>query len=189
MSVETEDVPFIRDVRTKKLVINSAKQFFNPPPTTKKKVTSYSVSRRERGNPLAKAKLYSNTVNSDTWYGNPPGTILMESITCNYDGEAWSDVTYNFKADQEGWQTLLLDTGYDELKDGKLRKILSDDGTPVSEPAKLDGEGLSLTNQNQNGYDIGPFWKYEQKPFSALVLPNPFTLVTRTGDEDEEEEE
>jgi hypothetical protein len=182
MSVELEDVPFERDIRTGKLILNSAKQFFNPPPTMKRKITTYSISRREYGNPVGKAKAYSNVVNSDNFYGAAAGTVLMESVTCSFDGKVWSDVTYTFKERLDGWQTFLLDTGTMEYKDGKLVSILNDDGTAVSEPVKLNGSGEKLNNQNENGYDIGPYWKYNALPFSVLQLPNFYAVVSSPQD-------
>ncbi|MDR2757612.1 MAG: hypothetical protein LBC20_18130 [Planctomycetaceae bacterium] len=178
MSVELEDMPFERDIRTEKLILNSAKQFFNPPPTMKRKITTYSITRREYGNPVGKAKIYSNVVNSDNFHGAAPGTVLMESVTCSFDGKVWSDVTYTFKERLDGWQTYLLDTGTMELQDGKLVSIINDDGTPVSEPVKLNGAGEKLDNQNEDGYNVGPFWKYPALSFTALQLPNFYTVIS-----------
>lgn len=178
MSVELEEVPFERDIRTNKLILNSAKQFFNPPPTMKQKITTYSISRREYGNPVGKAKMYSNVVNSDNFYGAEAGTVLMESVTCHFDGKVWSEVSYTFKERLDGWQTYLLDTGTMEYKDEKLVAILNDDGTAVSEPVKLNGSGEKLDNQNENGYNVGPLWKYKALPFSVLQLPNFYAAVS-----------
>ncbi|GHT33125.1 hypothetical protein FACS1894214_5010 [Planctomycetales bacterium] len=175
---EFEEAPFYRDARTNKLILNSAKQFFNPLPTAKRKIRTYSLTRREKGNPVAKSNAYSNVVNSDNFYGAGPGTVLMDSISCDFDGEAWS-VTYNIKERLDTWATFILDTGYAELDaNGKPKKILDAEGTPISEPAKLDGSGHKLPTSNDTGYDIGPLWKYEQKPFSTLNIPNFYNVMT-----------
>jgi hypothetical protein len=180
MSVETEEVPFERDVLTGKLVVNSAKQFFSPPTTIKRKINVYSITRREPGNPVWKAKTYTNVVNTEIWYNALPGTLLMESITCDFDGKAWSNVTYTFKEKLEGWQTMLLDAGTAEFDDdGNLVAILNDDGTAVSEPVKLDGTGHKMDNQDDVGVDVGPFWKYAALPFTPLFLPNIYNIVSQ----------
>jgi hypothetical protein len=179
MSVETEEIPFERDVLTGRLVVNSAKQFFSSPPTIKRKINVYSITRREPGNPVWKAKTYSNVVNADIWYNALPGTVLMESITCNYDGKKWSEVSYNFKEKIEGWQTMILDTGTAELDDeNNLVAILNDDGTAVSEPVKLDGNGKKMEDQNDIGVDVGPFWKFAALPFGNLFLPNIYNVIS-----------
>ncbi|MDR1382783.1 MAG: hypothetical protein LBJ67_02885 [Planctomycetaceae bacterium] len=176
MSVENETEPFIRDVITGNMVVNSAGQFFNPPPEKTKKIIVYSISREIFLNPLMKAKNYSNVVNADAFYGAAPGTLLM-NMTCNYDGNTWTE-TYEIRERLEGWETYLLDTGYEEIVGGELRKILDDDGTPVSEPAMLNGTGQKAPNGNSIGVDVGPFCKYEQLPFNALNLPNIFAIIS-----------
>jgi hypothetical protein len=179
MSVELEDMPFERDIRTEKLVLNSAKQFFNPPPTMKRKITTYSITRREYKNPVGNAKTYSNVVNADDFYGAAAGTLLMESVTCNFDGKMW-EVTYTFKERLDGWQTYLLDMGTMEYKDDKLVSILNDDGTAVTEPVKLNGSGEKLDNQDEDGYNVGPYWKYNELSFAALRLPNFYKVISNS---------
>jgi hypothetical protein len=182
MNIELEEVPFLQDFVTGRLVVNSAGQFFNQPPTFKRKIPVFTISRREMINPLNKAVAYTNVVNSDLYYGAPPGTLLMDTITCDYDGVAWSNVTYILKQKTEGWQSWYLDTGYSEVRNEKLINILDDEGVPVSEPAKLNGLGQKLPNQALEGFNVGPFWKYQAKPFSVLALPNPFALITRPNE-------
>jgi hypothetical protein len=117
-------------------------------------------------------------VNADVYYGAAPGTLLMDSIVPKFDGQAWK-VSYNIKEREEGWETYLLDTGYySKGVNGKLESITEDDGTPISEPAKLDGSGVKLSDQSQPGVNVGPFHKYHQQLFSLLALPNPFAIHT-----------
>ena len=177
MSVEIEDIPFEFDmIDLTTPVVNSAGQKFNPPAARRRKILVYSVTRREKWNPIQKAAVYSNTVNVDFYNDRIAGSLLMDSITCDYDGQAWK-VTYNIKEKTEGWQAFLLDTGYyQRLPDGYLYPILQHDGTMVSEPAKLDGFGQVLEDQSQPGENVGPFHKYPAKIFSLLQLPNFFII-------------
>ncbi len=187
VSKEFEDVPFERDIRTGKLVLNSAGEFFVPAAVMRKAKRRFAISRRENPNPLIKSDAYENVVNSDNWYGAAPGTLLMESITCDYNGESWENVTYNMIYKADGWQTKILDTGLNERESkdfhalGELVPItLGGSETSVASPAKLDGRGQKLNDQNQDGVDMGPFWKYNEMPFLLLCLPNPYTVVSRS---------
>jgi hypothetical protein len=177
-SVEYEEVPMERDIRTGLLIGNSAGDFFNPPPTIKRKVTTYSITRRELGNPLLNQKLYTNVVNTDVFYNAQPGTLLMDSMSCSFDGQKWT-VTYNIKEKVEGWQTILLDVGLNEINDdGERVPILNAEGTPETEPVKLDGHGKKLAAQDMNGFNLPAVWKYANLPFLELNLPNPYNVMT-----------
>jgi hypothetical protein len=186
MSYEWEDLPFTQDlIDLQKPVLNSAGQLFSPPAVRRRKIVVYSISRREIWNPLAKAIAYSNCVNLDVFYGAAAGTILMDTIVCNFDGQAWN-VTYNLKEKPEGWAARIMDTGYYQRGlDGKLYPILADDGTPIYEPAKLNGTGQVLPDQAFPGINVGPFHKYPAKIFSLLQVPNPFMINTIRSNDDE----
>jgi len=173
-----EDVPLARDRIDGRWVYNSAGIPFNPPTATRRKIPVYTITRREILNPLDKAIRYTNTVNDGYFYGALPDSLLMDSISCDFDGQAWR-VSYNIKEKVEGWLTYLLDTGYHYRGwDGRLYPILGDDGLPVSEPAKLDGTGRVLWNQTLPGVNVGPFHKYLRSSFGMLRLPNPFLIDT-----------
>ena len=174
---EYEDAPFEADVRTGRIVQNSAGDRFNPPPVLKRKITVYNVSRLEIANPLWKSKLYSNVVNTEIFHGAMPGTLLMEAVSCDFDGRKWN-VTYTIKERPEGWQTFLLDMGLNAIWGGRRIAILDDDGVPITEPVKLDGYGQPLPPQSEFGFNLGPFWKYQALPFAPLWLPNIFKLVS-----------
>jgi len=181
LSYEWEELPFVHDMVNFNIpVINSAGQYFNPPATRRRKIPVYTITRRERnapgyGNPIDKAIDYSNKVNFDEFSGRPPGTLLMDSITCDYnygDDAIWT-VTYTIKEKVEGWETYILDTGFFYRgPDGFLYPILYDDGTPVAEPAKLDGLGMELPDQSALGVNRGPFCKWPGTLFEPLLLPD-----------------
>jgi hypothetical protein len=177
VSFDWEEVPFTHDILTGMPVLNSAGQPFNPPAIRRRKIPVYSITRREIWNPLAKCKAYSNTVNYEVYCGALPGTLLMDSIVPKYDGQAWR-VTYNIKEREEGWETYLLDTGYYERLPNALIPITEVDGTPLYEPAKLNGFGRRIVDQALPGVNVGPYHKYPQRLFGLLQLPNPFTIDT-----------
>ena len=176
LSYEWEERPLEHDIIDGRMVVNSAGMHFNPPSLRRRKIPVYSMTRREIVNPLHKAQIFTNTVNNAEYHGAPPYTLLMDSITTSFDGQIWR-VTYNIKERYEGWQTYLLDTGYYErLPNGLLMPILDDVNTPLSEPAKLNGQGRRLMNQEEPGVNVGPFHKYPAANFDELALPNPFAL-------------
>jgi hypothetical protein len=146
---------------------------FNPPPTYRKAVSVYSLSRTEYVNPIAKANIYRNVVNSDIFHGAAPGTVLMDSISPSKNKDGHWEVSYKFKFNPDGWQIELLDIGTMELDDdGKLRTILDAESHAIQEPVKLDGNGHALEDQSEAGVNVGPFWAYKALPFNALNIPD-----------------
>jgi hypothetical protein len=153
-------VPFTRDVRTGNLILNSAKDAFNPTPSKQIAIRTYNLSRKEKQNRLRLYDEYENVVNDHEWYGMPRGTVLIESIQPSWDGKIFT-VEYDFKYNKNGWGEKYLDTGlkecrqeyvYEKDSDGfidptpkRVKKYypILDSGsqTPVEEPAKLDGSG------------------------------------------------
>ncbi|HBT77614.1 MAG TPA: hypothetical protein DEB39_11990 [Planctomycetaceae bacterium] len=192
ISREFVEVPFLRDVRTGKLIVNSVGDPFIPTPMRQAVIRNYSVTRKERANPYAKADLYENVVNSDDWYGAAPGEMLLTTIDPDFDGSSFT-VTYNFKYKKGGWGEKILDTGLRkfevqqengeaESKYVPVRIMMQESNTPVEEPVRLDGHGFPLEEENTVGVDLplaGFFWKYREMPFAALKLPNIYQLVSR----------
>lgn len=161
-SKEYYDVAFERDIRTGKPIVNSAGDKFRPSLSRRKVIRIFSLTRKERPNKLKLYEQYEDVVNKDEWYGAKPGTILMESIIPDWDGNIFT-VTYSFKYKADGWGEKYLDTGFRyirekeieypvwnwdmsvSLKKTKIKECFSalSDGTQtnVEEPIKLDGEG------------------------------------------------
>lgn len=172
VSYEWEEVPFTTDVITGKPVVNSAGQPFNTPATRRRKIAVIALTRKEYSNPVAKALVYSNTVD---------GIYLIDSIIPQFDGKSWT-VTYNIKIKPEGWTVSLMDAGYHyrEQTSKLLFPILnSGDGTPISEPARLNGNGLPLPENSNDVYNIGPFHKYSHSSIADLKIPDPTHIVAK----------
>ncbi|GHT26800.1 hypothetical protein FACS18942_04910 [Planctomycetales bacterium] len=175
--VEYKEMPFEKDVRTNAFIVNSAGQKFIPPVSYRKAVTVYSLTRTEYINPIAKSRIYRNVVNSDTWYGAAPGTVLMDSISPSKEKDGHWTVSYKFKYDPDGWEIYILDTGtMQKDSSGKLSAILDKEQAAVQEPVKLDGSGHPLDDQSSDGTDLGPFWAYKEMPFAALNIPDFSTI-------------
>jgi hypothetical protein len=173
------DVPFVRDVRTGKLILNSAGDPFIPTPAMKKAVRTYTLTRKERVNNLKLYEKYENVVNEDEWYGARPGTVLMEAITPSWDGNIFT-VDYSFKYNSDGWGEKYLDTGLRRLETEvitiphtdtwTIEKITNTkhfpinapgSQTPVEEPVKLDGKGQLPIHRVEKEY---PFLDTEGNP-------------------------
>lgn len=184
-SKEYYDVPFVRDARTGKLILNSAGDPFTPTPAMRRAIRGFVFTRREKKNRLSLYEQYENVVNSDTWHGASPGTVLMESILPKWDGNVFN-VTYSFKYKADGWGEKYLDTGLRKLiTENETKKrvpIMGDENAPIDSPVKLDGKGGVLADDDA-GVDIPNgnefFWKYNEMAFAPLAIPNPYTMEPR----------
>ena len=170
VSYEWVDVPLDVDMVTLQPVVNSAGLPFSTPAFRRKKIPVISMTRKEYGNPVHKALQYSNTVD---------GEYLIDSIIPQFDGKIWT-VTYNVKINAEGWLDLIMDTGY-HYKDpvnGWIFPILnSGDGTPISEPARLNGHGVPVPENSNDVYNVGPFHKYSLSSIADLKIPDPCSII------------
>jgi hypothetical protein len=132
-------------------VANSAGQPFDPPITRQMSKGILRITRNEADYDPKLADLYSDCINSDTFMGRDPYTVKVSGIPgvikTNPQGGYYAAVTYTFEFDKKKWKKFPLDIGLQEL-DGstppKLRKLLDDQGQPISDPAKLDGSGHQL---------------------------------------------
>ncbi|MCL2710270.1 MAG: hypothetical protein FWE95_05265 [Planctomycetaceae bacterium] len=179
---EWEDVPFLEDVVTGRPVLNSAGMPFGSPVKRRRKIPVISMTRKEYGNPVDKTVRYSNTVD---------GPFLIDSILSQYDGKIWT-VTYNIKYRPEGWTTYLMDTGYywcDPVTGYRYPILGEDDGLPVNEPVRLDGNGVPVPVDSDYIFNVGPFNKYETSLLADLRLPDPHSLVALPPPEPEPPDE
>ena len=169
VSYEWEDAPFHTDVVTGQPIKNSAGMSFNPPAYRRRKLPVISLTRKEYGNPVDKALAFSNTVD---------GIFLIDTIITQFDGKIWT-VTYNLKTRPEGWTTQIMDTGYywRDPQTGRRFPIIGDDGLPVSEPARLNGNGLRVTFDSDEVHNVGPFHRYPISPLLALKIPDPRKIM------------
>ena len=181
-------------------------QVFDPPPVKDASRLSLKITRNEILSDIHPNidVQYTDTVNSDIFWGCPPGTWKIQMITtkrenkqlpggtifpylkCSYKLEAR---TYQVKPG-DNWDLLLLDSGsffyYQKTQASPKVKIpfIDDAGHPRIGP--LDGKGGNLNNEQRGLYpgtnDGGPpvflpFRIYRRKSFGFLQLPQGFTQI------------
>jgi hypothetical protein len=174
-------------------ILNSAGQFFDPPPEGDDSRPTLVITRNETLYNPALATIYQDAVNSDTWtivapamtpFVALPGEAKCMSIEAQYHEEknyAWWSVTYSFEFRRvdtsvglTGWIKQILDQGrYQRSTDdtNKLTPCLDDKGQPVDDPVPLDGSGAQLSDPSPTNAVWLTRQVYKQLPFTALALP------------------
>lgn len=159
-------------------ICTAAGEGFDPPLTRPiadlvATVTFYAASW-DASSMLAKV----NTVNSDTWYGWPAGTVRFCAPRARSVIEppwpACFQITYTFKCRPDGWRTRVLHAGLMEW-DGtygtngyrQTRQIKSDDGKLVETPWPLDENGQAIPI-DRNGQYTKPLVFLEFKMFPEI---------------------
>src|SRR5579884_2127166 len=132
-------------------VVNSAGEAFDPPAEKDDSRPVLVVTRNEAGFDPGIAYLYRDAVNSDAFFGAPPGTAKIQAIeaTRHYENNFFYwQVTYTIHFRPDGWNLNLLDQGFNYLDtDGKTKLLIRDkNGAAVSKAVPLNGVGASLTN-------------------------------------------
>lgn len=205
---ETEKVRFLYDVLTGRPIVNSAGGFFPQGegkdekwPMMEIPILVYEITRFEVSNPINRRELYTYAVNSDSWCGATPGTILMDSVLPKWNGNSW-EVTYAIKFKHQGWGKKYLDEGLQQIVNGRLVPILNNEGVISSTPEKLDGSGRRAIARDHAGNPIldsdgneqtdpgfpgilyppgnDYYWKYKMLPFADLGLPDITLPISKT---------
>jgi hypothetical protein len=173
-------------------IVNSARDFFDPPLERDDARLVLRLSRAVGSyNPIL-ALQYANVLNSDTYLGFPPKTILLKPIRAKAVFE--KGLTY-FRINTE--MHFRLDLWYHDVWDAGMREFITNrdkespkykgrdagynhirnkDKSLVSEPVMLDGKGHALVQPGQ-ALDLKeetPFvWRFrteKTKPFGPLNL-------------------
>lgn len=146
--------PAVRD-RNGNAIIMSTKEYPNPPVDVDDILTKLSIQRYEASFNESVAMAFMNSVNSDWFFGAPPGTwkCLKFDARSHYENgfTSW-DVTYEFEFRWQTWRLKVLDQSYHErIRVGedtpevyRLSRIYTKEGEPVSSPALLNGDGRNL---------------------------------------------
>lgn len=141
------------DGNTKKVLVNSANDFFEGATTDESEVRATIQSNRPAF-PLALAAQVTNCVNSDAYLGAPQYHWKCAGISASQATEVVNDVevrywqiTAELIYRQSGWPLLLPDVGYNVIEDGeKIRGYVLDpeDKTtriPCASPIALNPDG------------------------------------------------
>jgi hypothetical protein len=153
------------------LIANSAGDPYDPPVTIEDARMILTITRNEATFSAQLAYDYTNTINSDDFFGAPAHTWKCEGISGRRRFERnvlfW-EVTYKFKWNPNTWKLKILDAGLREKVSGVLRPI-TDGGRPVTQPALLASTGAKLAvggTPNHKSFDV-----YFPKAFGGLRLP------------------
>lgn len=156
-------------------ILNSAGDYFDPPVTVDDSRITLRIQRNEARYDPAIAAQFKDAINSDTFYGQQPGTwksaLPTADLQFNVDsGTAdgfYYEVTYEFEFRPEGWKREILDQGLKVITGG-VQVPASEGGKDVTSPILLDGTGVALA------VDADPvflsFDVYNEIAFSQLNL-------------------
>ena len=177
---------------------NSAKTPYVPAPEADRCRLVLAISRYELQPDLAQWVEYQDAVNSDVFFGFPPGTckinIAGESVL--EDGLYCYHVTYTIECRNllkvseaalglggggttmlSAWDLNLIDRGDKVLDDQGMPKALYDSGGSPRSDILLDLAGNELPNPDPQGvgYRITILPIYNKLPYAALNLPQMLT--------------
>lgn len=158
-------------------VLNSAGQYFDPPLTADDSRINLKIERNQAYFDASVVAIYKDALNADVFFGGAPGTWKVEGITADleYNNDSgtpdgfYYKVTYTFEYRAEGWNSPVLDQGLYQLDgSGNLTPILDDNGSPVTQPALLDGTGHELPSTGTPTFIS--YVLYNSQPYFALGL-------------------
>lgn len=171
-NTEKEEEAFNEDVDGKK-VVNSAKDPFQPAPTRLKSRVVLTVTYNASSFSGATALALDNKINSDTFEGAAPKTLLLsiESATQQFHklvGYYWQ-ITLKMTYNPDGWSPMkIMDTGMREIDpdDATKKRLIKLKGREVTSPVPLkDGTAIEDPTQDPDFIEVKP---YEEKAFSSL---------------------
>ena len=169
-----------------KAIVNSAKQSPDPPIMEDFYDTILTIADNVKTFNDNDAAYYKNKVNSNTFYGKPPGSVLCTEYAAE---EAWFGKTKYYKRIKEfriripvlpgikGWTRRFLDEGFMVLEEPHIRPdkpgivIKDTNNDKLSEPALLDGKGQLLEPSPAGTPQPGVYLNFETKKavsFSSL---------------------
>ena len=161
-------------------VVNSAGDFFDPPPMIDDSRRVVTVKKNLTAVPTWILD-YQDAVNSDLFSVDgvsiAVGTAKMQRVSVGIEetrnGTTFRPVTFTLHLQRDGWTVDILDAGFREIDptDSTQRIAISlDDGTEPTQPALLDGSGAVLSNPSPTTAVFLTFNAYKQRAFSSLPL-------------------
>lgn len=160
--------------RDGKAVVNSAKQWFNPPITVPFPTAVGSIEKYYSPFDFSFLTPYLYGVNDSYWRSYAPGTALLGGANAeklDFFGVTFWRVTYKIAINEVlGWKKAVLDMGrYQKGTDGGYEPILPGGTEVATEPMLLNGSGKPKTadapptflefnfNQDVDLYSLGIF--------------------------------
>jgi len=148
----TTNEPIDRDIEGNPLT-NSAGESFDPPLTREfHDLVGRIIKNQVAYNPVM-AYEYIGSINSDSFRGFPPETVLCRVFTGDEVYTPYMKyyrVTYEFQVRFDGWKRRVLDQGFREYvgtgTDGAplYKQFTDNEGNPLTEPTLLNGNGKKL---------------------------------------------
>jgi hypothetical protein len=147
LSFTTDDQQIEYDFQNRP-VINSVGDPFAEMITRKVYSANLTYVRNQVNYDPLTALWYGGAVNSDYFLGAPPGFCRLVAIPfTEQEDEEFGDyftVSYEFEFCGFGFKKRVLNQGKRQKINGKIKTILNDDGTEISEPVLLDSQGKKL---------------------------------------------
>ncbi len=172
---------------------NSAGEPFDPPPLYDKADPVLCMEIVGTRFDVGAAVFYSNSVNSDKFFGGDPGCWRCKISAKRFiwrDQFRWT-INYRFAYRAEGWQPQVLDIGLRYIAASgshMLTEFKDESGNPVF--GLLDGKGAPLstdTPPKPSPTDKEPVFltmeAYPRVPFAPLDIEKLFDLVPRLNQE------
>lgn len=159
---------------------NSAEQLFQKVPDVPDSLYHATIEKNVPANIPSWFFDYKDAVNSDSFVlrgqNVAAGWALMLSIGIGdiqtENGVEFSTIRMEMEINPEGHDVDLVDTGFEELirlaDARRYRKILDGEGTPIKEPAFLNGEGKKLADDAEEVYIT--YRHAKRKSFGSLPL-------------------
>lgn len=170
--------PVIKD-RNGKAVLNSAWDYFDPPPEIDASRWTATITKNVKAVPNYILE-YTDAINSNGFQiqGIAVGSEVAKIMELDISDEqtegdfSFFVFTYTLEFRPETWVLAELDQGLRKLSGGGSQQIaILDDATPprpVTSPKLLNGSGATLTNPSPNNAVYREFDVYEPKDFTIL---------------------
>lgn len=160
-------------------VLNSAGQFFDPPPEVDHDLPTLTITRNEATVSPANIIAYQNAINTDSLsiagLAVTPGQakIKITSTSQSDDSLAWWQTVYTIQFERDGWARKILDQGRYQVSGsgGGLTPCVDKDGNAVDDPVPLDGHGKQLADPSPLTAVYLTFDLKKELSFAALGLP------------------
>lgn len=164
--------------RDNKAVVNSAGDFFDPPPEKDASYWVASISKNVAQVPAFMAEV-DNPINEDdvdlggiTW---PAGTFRLSNLRISDEqkenGYSFFVLSYQLEYRKAGWALKIPDNGMREKDPGDSTKrihIKDDNEEPVTSPVLLDGSGNRLADPSPDNAVNLTFDIYEELDFTTV---------------------
>lgn len=176
--------------RDGKIIANVIGDPFDPPLTRPYTIPIVTIQRTLAEFDPSWIFGFQDHVNDGDWMGFPAGTVLCKELTgdrtWNNDfGWLWQQtLVFGFRPIrastdgnliEAGWSELILNTGLREKVAGVIRKVVDDDGSPVSTPVPLTSKG-KYDPEDEQGFL--QFDLYPTADFAFFELPEDLFTIS-----------